>query len=383
MDKQREGENISEKLIHYKEINNALHVIANAVTVTNSLSALYAKIHDALKVVIDTTNFYIAHYDSEEDSISFPYIIDTVDLCYPKALNVSKTASLTATVIRTKQPLLIRKDDIVSMQKESGRIVPACTVAEIWLGVPLQTVNGIIGVMAVQSYSNPDCFSESDVDIMVSVADMVAIAIERKRMEDALKQSEEMFRRIVTTVREGIVSMDAENRITFVNAYLAEILGYEQEELVGQKFEKLLSTDERQDFLRRQEVRKGGIQEQFERKFSTKNGAEIWTIISASPLFDAEGHFIGSFGTVTNIHERKKAEIALQQKNIELQNAMNQIKTLHGILPICAHCKKIRDDKGYWNQVEVYVRNHTEAEFSHSVCPECIAILYPEYSGDD
>ena len=52
---------------------------------------------------------------------------------------------------------------------------------------------------------------------------------------------------------------------------------------------------------------------------------------------------------------------------------------LRGILPICAHCKKIRDDQGYWSQAEVYVRDHTEAEFSHGICPECIEKLYPEF----
>ena len=77
---------------------------------------------------------------------------------------------------------------------------------------------------------------------------------------------------------------------------------------------------------------------------------------------------------------------ALAAKIEELRQAFEQIKTLRGIVPICAHCKKIRDDQGYWSQVEVYVRDHTEAEFSHSICPECIDILYPGFSrsqGDD
>jgi len=66
----------------------------------------------------------------------------------------------------------------------------------------------------------------------------------------------------------------------------------------------------------------------------------------------------------------------------ELQRALAEIKTLRGIVPICASCKKIRDDHGYWSQVEVYVRDRTEAEFSHSVCPECMKKLYPEFAGD-
>jgi PAS domain S-box-containing protein len=75
---------------------------------------------------------------------------------------------------------------------------------------------------------------------------------------------------------------------------------------------------------------------------------------------------------VTDITERKHTEAALYK-------AFKDIKTLRGILPICAACKKIRDDAGYWHQVEEYVHAHTEADFSHGICPECIASLYPEY----
>ena len=69
----------------------------------------------------------------------------------------------------------------------------------------------------------------------------------------------------------------------------------------------------------------------------------------------------------------------LADKIEELRQALNQIKTLRGIVPICANCKKIRDDRGYWNQVEVYVRDHTEAEFSHSICPAGMKELYHEF----
>lgn len=61
----------------------------------------------------------------------------------------------------------------------------------------------------------------------------------------------------------------------------------------------------------------------------------------------------------------------------ELQRALNEVKTLRGIVPICAKCKKIRDDDGYWSQVDEYVRDHTEAEFSHGLCPDCAAELFP------
>ncbi len=67
----------------------------------------------------------------------------------------------------------------------------------------------------------------------------------------------------------------------------------------------------------------------------------------------------------------------LTQKNIELQEALNNIKTLKGLIPICANCKKIRDDEGFWQQLELYITTHSEAEFSHGICPDCARKLYP------
>jgi len=68
----------------------------------------------------------------------------------------------------------------------------------------------------------------------------------------------------------------------------------------------------------------------------------------------------------------------LQQKTMELQNALDLVKLLSGYLPICASCKKIRDDKGYWQAVESYISSHSEAKFSHGICPDCVRTLYPE-----
>ena len=78
------------------------------------------------------------------------------------------------------------------------------------------------------------------------------------------------------------------------------------------------------------------------------------------------------------IKERKRAQIEKDNLIVELKDALSEVKTLSGLLPICASCKKIRDDHGYWNQIESYIRDHSKVEFSHSICPECAKKLYPE-----
>ncbi len=76
--------------------------------------------------------------------------------------------------------------------------------------------------------------------------------------------------------------------------------------------------------------------------------------------------------------ERNQAEQEREQLIAELQAALAQVKLLSGLLPICAACKKIRDDQGYWNQLEVYIAEHSQAEFTHSICPDCARKLYPD-----
>lgn len=352
--------------------------IAEAVNGTPTLQELYRNIHHALTPVIDTSNFFIALYEPKNDSLNFPYIVDTVDTCYPPALNVSSTASLTAWVIREQRPMLLRKPDITAFRQQCLLTIPSCTPSEIWLGAPLKTQRGVIGVIAVQSYTDPLCYDEDHLHVLTSVADMAAIAIERKRIDDALRVSEEKFRRIVTTVREGIVMLDKRRHVGFSNDCFAEMLGYRSDEVLGKPFETFLFAEDLVDFHHRQEEREANREERFERRFKTKTGERVWAIVAASPLISEDGQNCGSFGAITNITERKLAEMALQEANDKLQRALEQVKTLRGIVPICMHCKKIRDDKGYWNQVEVYVRNHTEAEFSHGLCPDCLQQVYPD-----
>ena len=80
-----------------------------------------------------------------------------------------------------------------------------------------------------------------------------------------------------------------------------------------------------------------------------------------------------------DITQRKQLEAERERLIAELQEALGKVRMLSGLLPICASCKKIRDEKGAWNELETYVRKHTQANFSHGICPDCMHRLYPEY----
>jgi len=106
-----------------------------------------------------------------------------------------------------------------------------------------------------------------------------------------------------------------------------------------------------------------------------------WQLVSGRPLRDEQGKCRGGVLVVRDIDDRKHAEEERSQLIEELRQALARVKTLSGLLPICASCKKIRDDRGYWNQIESYIRDHSEAQFTHGLCPECMSRLYPGLLG--
>lgn len=104
------------------------------------------------------------------------------------------------------------------------------------------------------------------------------------------------------------------------------------------------------------------------------SGAFSVSMLPWSLAFAMLGAVIGIlWGKILQADEEKSKII------IELQQALDRVKTLSGLVPICAACKKVRDDRGYWNQIEAYIEAYSEAQFSHGICPECAEKLYPEF----
>ncbi len=102
--------------------------------------------------------------------------------------------------------------------------------------------------------------------------------------------------------------------------------------------------------------------------------------ITCSPYTDDDGAFVGTVHVARDISEQKIQERERQELIAKLREALGRAKLLSGLLPICSSCKKIRDDQGYWNQLEAYISKHSEAQFTHGICPDCTQELYPRYA---
>ena len=171
-----------------EKLQEVLYNISKAANSPISLDQLYKTIHQELGTIIDTTNFYIALVDEKESKIFFPYHVDEKDDDFP-ILKFNTTNTLTTYVIKTGRPLLNDNNQYKEMVAQ-GILTAMGTTADksIWLGVPLKVEDKVIGVMAVQSYTNSELYSEKDIKVMEFVSEQIATAIERKRMEEELKK---------------------------------------------------------------------------------------------------------------------------------------------------------------------------------------------------
>ena len=210
--------------------------------------------------------------------------------------------------------------------------------------------------------------------------DLILLAIEditgRKQMEEALRSSETRYRRLFETAQDGILILDADTgQIVDVNPFLTEMLGYSHKDLMGRKLWEIGAFQDieasKVAFLELQ--RKGYVRYE-DLPLETRDERQVDVEFISNVYFVNHKRVIQC--NIRDITLRKRIEDERRKLLHDLQDALTKIKRLRGLLPICASCKKIRDDKGYWNELEAYILEHSEAEITHGICPDCMKKLY-------
>ena len=192
---------------------------------------------------------------------------------------------------------------------------------------------------------------------------------ENKEAVRALHDREDFLSTLLDTLPTPAFYKDTDGRYLGFNNAFEEFFGETKEKLIGKSVFDINPIELAEVYHTKDTelLNSGGIQ-QYNSQVKNVNGQLRDVVFRKATYTDKDGNIKGLIGTILDV--------------TDLQEALGKVKMLSGLLPICASCKKIRDDKGYWNQIESFIHDHSEAEFSHGICPECAKQLYPDFYKD-
>jgi len=197
----------------------------------------------------------------------------------------------------------------------------------------------------------------------------------QKQAEEALRRSEGAKTAIFDAMTEFVIFQDQDHRVLWANKAAADAARTGLDGVIGCRCHEALSQSETE--CPGCPVAKAFATKQFAEATVTTPHDRV-RLVRANPVPDHQGKVSGVVAVSLDITEQKKAEQEKERLILELKRALGEVKKLSGLLPICASCKKIRNDQGYWEQIESYISSHSEADFSHGICPDCKRKLYPE-----
>lgn len=181
---------------------------------------------------------------------------------------------------------------------------------------------------------------------------------------------------IIETISEALIIVDREWRIASHNYALVSLSEYGERELAGKDVRELFPGAVLAAPAEKSDSGEGHAVGRIEGCLVSRSGKKMSMDVSVSELHEPDGERAGYVLVARDVSEKKKAEAEKEKLIDELRDALDNVKTLSGLIPICARCKKVRDDQGLWNQIESYVSQHSDALFTHGVCPDCMHELY-------
>ena len=310
-----------------EDIKSVLFQISEATSVSSNLEQLLEIIRQKIGVLLDTTNFYVALYHAGTDLYSFPYYLDEHEESKdfsPQHLN----KSLTDYVRRTGVPFLAN-EEVHAELMQRGEVKMVGTPSAQWLGVPLKTAHAVIGVVVVQSYTNPALYSEKDLGLMTFVSEQIALAIERKLAEEQLS----MLSLAVEQSPAGVIITDPQGNIEYVNPKYTQVSGYTAEEVVGSTPSILKSGKTLpEEYKKVWDTITTGDEWRGEFHNKKKNGEPYWESLSITGVKNSAGvtrHFLIVLEDITGHRQAEKKRKQLEERLHQAQK-METLGTLAG-----------------------------------------------------
>jgi len=320
---------VTEKM-RFDQVQQVLFSISNAALSSINLTELIEFISKEVGKLLDSTNFYIAFYDEQTDMLSTIFERDEKDIIesWP-AKN-----SITGYVIKQQKSVLMKDAEVQDFYNATG-IEQFGTASKVWLGVPLVTNKKTIGAIVVQSYDNPDAYTEKDKLMLEFISHQISVSIERKKTEQELKLMGKVFDQSPVT----IVITDKEGNIEYTNPKFSETTGYSSDEVKGKNPRILQSGHQSKSYYKNLWKTILAGKDWFgEFENIRKNGESYWESAVISPITNESGDivfFMAIKEDITDkkkmiadlIHARNKAEESDRLKSSFLANMSHEIRT--------------------------------------------------------
>ncbi|MGH7700016.1 MAG: PAS domain-containing protein, partial [Gemmatimonadales bacterium] len=299
---------------------DAAYRISHATLAATNLYELLRRLHDIVGELMPARNFYVALVDRPQRRLIFPYFVDERD---PDSAPRPLGKGLTAYVIRTAEPLLATPDVYDDLVRR-GDVELVGPPSIDWLGVPLRVQDETIGAIVVQSYEPGVRYGETEKDLLAFVSSQVALAIERQRAAEALREGRELLHAVVEGSLDAVFAKDREGRYLFMNAVAAAVLRKDPAEVVGLDDAELFTPEIAEAFavVDRRIVETGEIVV-FEDTDAAWGGGHTY-LITKGPLRLSDGRIVGVFGVARDITERQRAEERLRQSEERYRRFIEQ-----------------------------------------------------------
>jgi PAS domain S-box-containing protein len=315
-------------------VQKAQHIsyrISDLALNSPNLDYLYQSIRNELQEILNADNFFIALFDRKRLELSFPYFVDeNRDAGEPVEKRKSRNG-LTEYTIKREKPVIYRKEELLELEKDENISILG-KIPAVWMGVPLKLEGGVIGLLCVQHYHDPDAYSTHDLELLEFISGQIAIAIDRKQKEEKIIEQAGRLNSIFESGTHMIWSVDRQFRFTSSNKNFQDFIllnapeqnnyqlaTYDMDEINGNRFWK-----------EKYQLALNGEIVQFESKFrNIRTHQGTWKSIVLSPIYSNQNSVREISGIAYDITENKSAQLALSENEEKFRNIFESFQDIY------------------------------------------------------